>query len=297
VPAAPAGTLQRSAWEQGSLLPLPLCLPITAWAHPATQALPAVGKQIANIAKRREVSAPTHIDARAEKPGNRLLVLSQTCDVIKPAEQMPTVEVGLVFATENSATIAEASNYGSARYYRLPAPAGEPTPILDYGWREHLDKGFLLELAPDNSLLDAWDRGQRETFARWLGRRYSRPVLEDHDVASILDPIREAWGTLIRDDPEMARRCAEHYCEFRFRREQGTLWLFAISAHPTPDEALGLELTAFLSEALQPHHADVRTDLLTYATITMAQYMASEQIDIEWASHTEGIAVGALADL
>jgi hypothetical protein len=48
-----------------------------------------------------------------------------------------------------------------------------------------------------------------------------------------------------RGGPELARRCAERYFEFRFRRDSGTLWLFAISAQPAPEETLGLELIAF----------------------------------------------------
>jgi hypothetical protein len=289
--------LRESAWEQGSLLPAPVCVPISAWAHPERQAAPTVAKQVANISRKRMLSAPEQVIARPKKPGSRLAVISQTCDLLKAPEQMPTVEVALALETDNDKLIAEASNFASARYYRLTPAGAEPAMVLDYGWREHLDKGFLLAHAPDNSLLEEWDRPRRETFARWLGRRSDRPVLSDHDVATILDPLRRAWEKFIEDEPELARRCTEHYSELRFRRVEETLWLYLISSQDAPDEILGLEAGEVVVAALGPHHADVRTDPRTYASISMAEYLASEQIDFEWASHLEGEAIGAVADL
>lgn len=296
IPVSIDEVLRTSGWEQGSLLPAPICLPIHAWAHPDRQAAPAVRKQVANIERKESVSEPTLVIARAPKPGNRLAVISQTCDLIKVPEQMPTVEVAVVFSTENNEMIAEGSNFASARFYRLTPPRINPALVLDFGWRDHIDKGFLLEHRPDNTLLIQWDRARRETFARWLGRRSSRPVLEDDDVATILDPLRRAWEAFIQAEAELARRCTESYSEFRFRRDGDTLWLYAISADTTPDATLGLEITEIFASALDPHHAQVKTDLRTYGSITMAEYVATEQIDFEWASHTEGEAIGAVVE-
>ena len=116
-------------------------------------------------------------------------------------------------------------------------------------------------------------------------------------MSTILDPLRRAWEKFIEDEPELARRCTEHYSEFRFRRVEETLWLYLISSQDAPDEILGLEVGEVVVAALGPHHPDVRTDPRTYASISMAEYLVSEQIDFEWASHLEGEAMGAVADL
>ena len=125
----------------GQPLPASVCLPISAWAHPERQAAPTVAKQVANISRKRTLSAPEQVIARPKKPGSRLAVISQTCDLLKAPEQMPTVEVALALETDNDKLIAEASNFASARYYRLTPAGAEPALVLDYGWREHLTRG------------------------------------------------------------------------------------------------------------------------------------------------------------
>jgi hypothetical protein len=288
--------LRNLAWEQGSLFPEGVTVPSLAWAHERTQAHGSARRAVANEARRGEVTSPLPFE-RSPKQGDRAIVTTQTCDIIKPAEVSPLVDVARVFATSKPQVIAEASNSGSATLYRLTPPGYTPALVVDFAWRALIDKGFLVEHAPDNSIIDGWSKSQRESFARWLGRRYSRPVLSDDDVETISDPLRERWKRFIEEEPELARRCTENYAEFRFRRDDdGTLRVLILSPLEEPDENLGLEIAGIVSEALGPFHLAVAPDPGGYRSFTLDEYLSSEQIDLEWASHEEGEQSGAIPD-
>jgi hypothetical protein len=289
-----ASALLGLAWEQGSLFAEDVTLPALAWAHETTQAHGVARRRVEDESRRGAVTAPVAFE-RSPKQGDRTIVITQTCDIIKSADDVPLVDVARVFSTANAQVIAEASNFGSARYYRLTPPEQSPALVLDFTWRALIDKGFLVEHDPDNSIIDGWTRPQRETFARWLGRRYSRPVLSETDVQTISNPLRDRWGTFVEEEPELARRCSENYAEFRFRRDDdGTLRVLILSPLNDPDESLGLEIAAIVREALEPHHPSVVADPGNYRTFTVDEYLTSEQIDLEWASHEEGEPTGAV---
>jgi hypothetical protein len=194
--------------------------------------------------------------------------------------------------------IRDAISLGSARF-RLLKRFSESALVLDYAWRVFLDKGFLVEHAPDNSVIDTYTDGDRRTLARWLGRRYARPVLSDKDVAEIADPVRERWQRLQAEEPEIAMRYTGEYPEFRFRREpHGGLTLFILSAREDPDQVLGLEVAGLLVEVLEPIHGAVAVDQgkRSYHSFTKADELSTEQIDLEWASYEEGEETGALPE-
>jgi hypothetical protein len=285
-----ASVLRELAWEEGSLVPSDVPLPVLTWVHPDTQAVTFARKAV--TARRREgrtIDQPVPVD-RAIKQGDRLAVTTQTCDIIKGADLFPQVEVALVFETAKSQTIANAQNRGSARYFLLKEAGDSPALILDFGWRTHLDKGFLVEHAPDNSLIETWDPARRRDFARWLGRRYSRPVLSDEDDDQIARPVRERWGELVTEDPETAARYSAAYAEFRFRRsDAGRLEIFLLSPELEPDAEIAFEIAEMLAEVLEPIHGEVSfpTDRRSYHTFTVADLSTTEQIDLESASQDE----------
>jgi hypothetical protein len=295
-----AQALRALTWEQGSLVPDDAARPATlTWAHPQTQALGSVRKAVA--ARRREgrdVAAPVAVE-RAPRKGERLAVTTQTCDILKDAVLFPQVEVARVFETRSVPIIADAQNLGSARYFRLNA-IGEPSAlILDFGYRTHFDKGFLVEHDPDNSVIDSWDIARRRTFARWLGRRYSRPVLSDEDDERVARPVRERWTQLVTEEPEVALRCSGEYAEFRFRYEEdGSLTMFLLSPNPQPNAEIALEIAAVLAEVLEPIHGVINfpSDRRSYHVFTVADQLTTEQIDLDWASHEEGDISGEIAE-
>ena len=288
--------LEATVWQQGSLLPSPTATPPILWAHPTSQGVKAARSAINAEARRREVTAPL-VARREFREGERLVVISQTCDILKPPDQMPQVEAALVISTSKSAVITDALDLGSARF-RLMCHNGDGTAlVLDYAWRTFLDKGFLVECEPDNSIVDGFSDDERKTFARWLARRYGRPVLSDKDVVEIADPVRDRWKQLRDDEPEVARRYTEAFPEFRFRREpDGGLTLFILSTDPDPDTMLALEVIGLLTDVLEPIHGTVTVDTAkrSYHTFTKADELSTEQLDLEWASYEEGEPLGAL---
>jgi hypothetical protein len=292
-----AEALKATAWQQGSLLPNGLATPPTLWAHPVSQGVKAAKSEIA-VARREgdDVVAP-RIATRAFRNSERLVLVSQTCDILKAPSQLPQVEAALVIETEKPEVVHDALNLGSARFRMLRFEPAGTALVLDYAWRVFLDKGFLVEHGPDNSVIDTYSAGDRATLARWLGRRYARPVLSDQDVEEISDPIRYRWQQLRADEPESALRYSQEYPEFRFRREPaGGLTVFILSGQEEPDEMLGLEVAGVLAEVLEPIHGAVTIDpsKRSYYSFTKADELSTEQIDLDWASYDEGEEAGAL---
>jgi hypothetical protein len=242
-------------------------------------------------AMRRQGDAPTEpqLLKRSAKQGERLVVTTHTCDVIKSSDAFPAVEVTLAIATEKQRVLNEARNLGSAQYYLLGELAESAGLVLDFRWRTQIDKGFLVEHTPDNAVVDSWDDDHTDRFRRWLGRRYARPVLSDQDVDEVLDPIREAWQALNEAEPDLAAEASRTFIEFRFRRTDAGLEIFILSPEETPDGALTLEVFGVLEEALRPFHSQImaRTDRVSYTTFTRSDDLTTEAIDLDWASDDE----------
>ncbi len=283
--------LVATGWDQGSLFPADFHPPIAGIAHRQTQGLRQARNTAGRLEREDGETPETFPFVREPRDGDRLALLTQRCDVVKDPGEFPLVEAALAVTPENAHVIAEASNLGSARYFRLsPRNEDGPVTVLDFRWRMQLDKGVLLEIAPDNSLLG--DSDQRFSLARWLGRRYQRPVLSDHDTKTISQPIREAWTSLLETAPFQARAFTEAFPEVRFRKEGGTLTVLVVSLDREIDQRLGLEFGNFLASALEDFHAEVKVSLVSYDSFSMSEYVRSEQLDMEWASYDEGETVG-----
>lgn len=285
---ADATKAEEPKWGQGSLLPVDAGAKPLQWVHPANAELKA-GKSAMKVAERAGTpyTAPFVVEAPARQ-GDRMMVLTQTCDIVKPSRDLPQVEVARVFATTNARMVVQAQDFGSARYFRVNAFDRPEAWILDYGNRALLDKGFLGATEPDHVLVDGWDVGQRERFARWLGQRYSRPAIPDEDYEQITRPVRAAWKKLADEQPDTAAEYNRIFSEWRYRREEnGSLTLFLLSPDPKPDEIIALEVGDFLAEAIRTEYAGVMTvatDRRSYHTFTKADELTTEQISMEWAS-------------
>lgn len=281
--------LAETDWQQGSLLPVAAPVTPTMWVHDERQLEPKALR-----AARRE-QAPFNF-ARAQKPAERLLVISQTCDVIKPAELLPQVEVARVFGTANETVLAQARNMGSARYFRLAeAESDGEWWVLDYGWRSFIDKGFLVVYEPDNSVLASFAREDEARLSTWLGRRNGRPALSDLDVEQICDPVRRRFERLHEEEPETMAPYSEEFSEFRFRREPDqTVTLFLLSPKADPDPLVTLEVMDVLREAITEVPVQFASDKVSYSTFTKADELSTEQIDLYWASYEEGTATGEI---
>ncbi|MEA2185597.1 MAG: hypothetical protein QOK16_608 [Solirubrobacteraceae bacterium] len=276
-------------WEQGSLLPDGLGVVPLQWVHPDNPAS-RVAKGAVTAARRDgHGSAPFPVPGPS-KQGDRMIVTTQSCDLVKPAAELPQIEVARMFTTANAMILAQAHDFGSARYFRVDGRTGGDAQILDYGQRALLDKGFLGVVHPDNGLVEELSEDRRRMLARWLGQRYARPAIPDADYEQITRPIRNAWKQILEEEPEAAQRFNREYAEWRYRREPDrSLTVYILSSAEAPDDIVALEVTDFLTQALLAYPAPVRvaTDKRSYHTFTKVDELTTEQISMEWASHEE----------
>jgi hypothetical protein len=279
-------------WEQGSLLPTDAGVEMVGWTHPGEQGLRHARKTVERLEREgKEPLEHATLFQRPLKEKERLVVLTQTCDLIKPPDAFPLVDVGLVAHTDKPAILAEADDLGSARRYRLSSRDEDPPAlVLDFGWRMQLDKGALLNWTPDNQIVDGWDGAAKQRFARWLGRRYARPVLDEKDTEEIQAPIRTAWKDAVEADAGRLASWNNEFAEIRFvRPEPDTVYFYMLSVKKEPDDVLGYEMLGWLVEAVE---ADGKLSVSgaprSYFDFTLAEHEASQQIDIEWASDDEG---------
>lgn len=281
-PARTVAALSASGWEQGSMFLPEVVIPSLAWAHPRTQ---LVRQARTTVEHERRKHSSSGLTSFTRDPGQheRVLVMSHSCDIIKPSEELPIIEVARAFRTTNARVVAESHQFGNARYFALRAEPPSAWLILDYGWRALLDKGFLLEHAPDNSLRDSWGLPERTRLGRWLARRHDRPALSDDDTRRVAQPVRRWLAHLAGADPATGRRFLELYTELRFRWAQdGALQLTFISAERTPDVLLVAEVLGSLIPELEMSGTRVQAEATSYFELTMASYLESDQIDIEW---------------
>lgn len=282
-------------WEQGSLLPAEWTVLPILWAHPDEQtsksATGAATSERRRLESKSKVLGSPVLASGPAKTGSRMMVISQSCDLVKPAQSLPQVEVARVFTSDNPTLIAQSQDFGSARYFRLDRRDTPEALVLDFGQRAFIDKGFLLACAPDDSAIADLSPTDRKLLARWLGQRHSRPAVPDEDYELITRPVRDAWAALLASNPDNAQVFNEAYAEWRYRREHdGALTIYILSREPEPDEIVALELIDFLVSAIQPGYpgtVTVASDHRSYHTFTIADELATEQISMEWASHDE----------
>jgi hypothetical protein len=288
--ASESSTESTSPWEQGSLLPERTTVLPLQWVHPDHPATKTARGAVTAASRRGEVTEPFPVPGPG-KQGDRMMVITHSCDIVKPPGELPQVEVARVFNTDKPRTIAQAQNFGSARFFRVNDAAEPVAAILDYGQRALLEKGFLSAVEPDNTLLDAMSEEQRQTLAAWLGRRYSRPAVPDEDHLVITGPIREAWNELVETDPDTAARFNREYAEWRYRREaDGSLTIYILALSDQPDQLTALEVSDFLTQTLEPVYPGpvrVAGDKRSYATVTKADELSTEMINMEWVSRDE----------
>src|SRR3954470_15174241 len=106
-------------WEQGSLLPEDSGVTPLQWVHPDNPTSKAA-RGFIKQARRQGDELPNPVAFPSPgREGERWMVITQSCDIIKPPDQLGQVEVARVFATTKPQVIAEAHDFGSARYFRV----------------------------------------------------------------------------------------------------------------------------------------------------------------------------------
>jgi len=130
-----------------------------------------------------------------------LIVVSQTCDLLKSPEKEPIVETLRAFWTRDQKLIREAGR-NSVRHFLLrerKVDGIDEGLIADGAMRVQLDKTALLRINP-SACFESTDEHTARRFRGWLGKRYQRPAIPDEHVAAIQRPIVNAMGKLSAND-------------------------------------------------------------------------------------------------
>jgi hypothetical protein len=224
---------------------------------------------------------------RPAREVDRLVLLTQQCDVIKPPEEFPLVEFALAFETKSAGVLAEARLLTSARYFLLTRRDAEPPGVvLDVRFRCQADKGLLLELEPDNTLIDGVERQGQRHLADWLGRRYEREAVSDADTEQVVEPVRRGWRALSEERPELATQWAEQLAEIRYLRDENNrLTIYGVAYEAGSEEEI-LEVLGWVLEQL-PAHPDAELVVTDLWQLSVAERLLTQEVDLEWASYEE----------
>lgn len=134
--------------------------------------------------------------------GELLVIVSQTCDLLKEQAKEPFVEAIRAFWTDIPSIIREAGR-NSARYFLLQQrKIGDSNQglIADATFRVLIDKAALRQLEPVQCF-NAEDERTPRKFSNWLGRRYSRLAVPDDYVRAIQRPIVQGIEKLSDNSP------------------------------------------------------------------------------------------------
>lgn len=281
--------LKGKGWCQGSLLPAPTAIRPTVWVSPAEQGWTKARKDVVARKRRGDVAEP-FLYERPARASDRLALITQECDVLKPPDEFPIVEFALVLETTSEAVLREANSLTSARYFRLgEASPGVPVSIVDFRFRAQADKGFLVEHSPDNALVFEMSEARRGTLREWLGRRLGREAVSDDDTRLIVEPIREAWKTLSNEEAATASRWGAMVSELRFRHAENSRLRLYVITHDEVDsgDADLLEMAEWVVEQLDWSEPLVDVTLTNEWAITVGEHRSTHEIDLAWASYEE----------
>lgn len=131
---------------------------------------------------------------RKPRPGEKFVLISQTCDIKAKKDDEPYIEALLCTKEKNRNYLARIDR-NSARKFVISSDVGL---VAEAKYRVLLDKGILDILTPE-----AWP-GTTERFGRfvrWLARRFDRPALPDKMVETFQVPIENILKQIDEDYP------------------------------------------------------------------------------------------------
>lgn len=190
-------------------------------------------------------------------PADRLIVASQTCDIVKPPDKEPYVEFVVGHWTSDRALIHDAGKRSFRRFVlerRRDKNGQEVCLIADATMWVRVQKQGLVGVVPEGCYLEAV-AGTARTWRKWLARRYDREPLADDLVKAVQRPIVDAYEALRRNP---LRRVIDGFMEIRFcpltesaPYSVDIVLLYNPDRHPEPANPLEvLELRGWIADAL-----------------------------------------------
>jgi len=286
-------TLYRAGWAQGVLLN-PLAVSVAfAPAQPVSKiAKAAVGRGAPDVSVK--LAQPHGIASGIAASTERLVVISQACDIVKSPNDEPNVLAMPVFKTENQRIIGPASR-NSSRYYLLDAGRGF---VVDASAVAVIEKPLLTTMTPE---VGAQTEDDRKRFGRWLARRFNRPAIDDAIVVAIVKPILENMRSL-QATGNLNLDLFDRILEVRLRVENDSLpftfdLLFMVEPVASAEfELLMAPLLGQMRSWFQPELSKLRAWYTrSYEDVSVADYLASDQLYLDEYSYDGGTIRGLIA--
>lgn len=273
--------LEAAGWEQGILLPPLASSVIFLPSNPVTSASRAAVRQGAAAPFPATGFTPHHIASGIPRAADRLVVVTQTCDIVRSPNVEPTVMTMRAFVTNNTNILGAAAS-NSTRNFLLDQ---ERNLVVDATMVTIIEKPFLATLTPE---IGAPDPETQRRFALWLSHRFNRSALPDRVVEAVVAPILENLRTM-QDEGDEDWHILDEIHEVRIARVVGTLpfdvrLLFIIPGTGLSDGGAGLtRLTGRMRGWFNPEAAVlVNAQPISYRNISVADYLSTERIYLDY---------------
>lgn len=145
---------------------------------------------------------------RPIRADERLILVTQECDLVAKTSTEPYVEALLCYRESDSHRLAEIDR-NSARAF-LVDPSTNFVALARY--RVHLHKSVLGMLQPE-----PWSSSSTrlQRFVRWLGRRFTRPAVDDRVVVYFQRPLEDTLRKIRRSHKDLAAALTSSVHEIR----------------------------------------------------------------------------------
>lgn len=271
-------SLLKAGWYQGSLFSAPSLR--YAWNGPPE----AHGTD------------PSAIRSRKAKASERLVLVSQECDIAADVQAEPFVEA-LICTVEKRKEFLAGIDRNSARWFAISLEKGL---VAQARYRVQIAKELLKEYTPEPWPSDP-DRLSR--FIRWLARRYDRPAFPDSMVDAFERPLAAALDELFSNQPAVASAFNRAIREIRVNMPLAEappfdlqLVLLARTERLTEAEADAIEVvTREIQSSLDPAPVRLNPEIrvLTEEEMTMAEYFATRPLFLEYHTYRGNEVEGA----
>ncbi len=278
--------IREAGWEQGSLLVdvgdaflFSPNTPITAEAQAAADSLEDHNMEI-------------EMAVRDATEGQLCILVTHTCDIVKPPTKYPRVEVLRCFEEQDQNKVRDADT-NSARYFLVDP---DNNLIADVATRTSLEKAVLLAREPVE-----WPASEArlKRFRNWLGSRYTRPVDPDEVVEVLNDPITTRVRQIrkknindLSDVLDLVKRI--HVLRKNDSEPYDVTLLFFLEEEDWEEESGEVErLFVDLREQVSEEQVILSYEVTTENRISVSDYLATTYFDLDSYSYEGEDEVGA----
>lgn len=279
------GQISAVGWEQGSLLADVGDAFLFAPDNPLSAEAQAASDDLEN--SNLEIAATV----RQPAPDQLSILITHTCDIVKPPTKYPRVEVLRCYVEEDRGKVRDADT-NSARYFLVDP---EKSLVADASTRTSIEKAALLVREPI-----AWPSNEVKLrrFREWLGSRYTRPIDPEEVVQALNRPIVNRVRRIRKQNPDLSETLDLVKRIQVFRRNTSepydiTLVFFVEEESWEDDQKKIPSLFEDLRAQVSQEEVNLSYEVTTEARISLKDYLATTYFDLDSYSYEGEDVVGS----